>query len=51
MMLCHPVMAVRHVIETQKKKRNARVERKGDDAPLDLGGDFDLYQILIAFCR
>lgn len=23
MMLCHPVMEVRHVIETQKKKRNA----------------------------
>ena len=42
MMLCHPVMAVRHVIETQKKKRNARVERKRDDAPLGLGRDFDL---------
>lgn len=24
MMLCHPVMAVRHVIETQKKKRGMR---------------------------
>ena len=42
MMLCHLVMAMRLVIETKKKKRNACVERKGDDAPLDLGGDFDL---------
>ena len=40
MMLCHPVMAVRHVIETQKKSRNAWVDRKRDDVPLDLGGRF-----------
>ena len=42
MMLCHPVMAMRLVIETQKKKRSELSERGTTLRWIFLGGDFDL---------